>query len=175
MVAGQSSRRLAAIGGAAMLLTLMLWVAVRPLTGERRASDQRAPSFSLQNFSGNTVRLSDFAGNPLVINSWAAWCPFCVQELKDFAAVQDELQGRVVIIAINRGEPLATAKKFADDLGVSGQLVFLQDPADSFYKSISGFAMPETIFVDAQGVIRDHKRGSMSAAEIRRRVSAVLQ
>ena len=132
-------------------------------------------ALQLNDYNGKPISLADFKGRPLVINSWAAWCPFCVQELKDFAAVQDEFEGRVVIIAINRAEPLAVAKKFADDLGVTGRLIFLQDPTDSFYKSISGFAMPETIFIDARGMILDHQRGSMNAVEIRQRVSALLQ
>lgn len=130
----------------------------------------KAPAFSLQNYEGEIVRLSDFEGQPLVINSWAAWCPFCVEELPAFAAAQKEFGDQVIIIAIDRAEPLETAKKYTDELDVTNDLVFLLDPDDSFYRSIGGFSMPETIFVDAAGNILQHKRGPMDLEEIRRRI-----
>ncbi|MBI4050312.1 MAG: TlpA family protein disulfide reductase [Candidatus Doudnabacteria bacterium] len=133
----------------------------------------RAPEFSLRDFNGNTVSLADFSGKPRVINSWAVWCPFCREELKDFAAVQKEFGDEVVIIAIDRAEPISVQKNFTDEISVTSDLIFLSDPNDSFYASIGGFSMPETIFVDKDGNIRDHKRGPMKADEIRERIKKI--
>lgn len=130
---------------------------------------QPAPEFALADYQGREVKLSDFRGRPVIVNSWAAWCPFCREELVDFAAAQKEFGDQVVIIAIDRAESLETAKKYSDELGVSDELIFLLDPDDSFYQAIGGFSMPETIFVDAQGLTRDHKRGPMPLEEMRRR------
>lgn len=134
----------------------------------------KVPNLSFTDYNGNKVSLSDFAGTPLVINSWAAWCPFCRKELPDFAEVQREFGDAVVFIAIDRQESLSVAKKYSDELGVSDDLILLLDPKDSFYRAIAGFSMPETIFVDADGNIRDHKRGPMDADEIRQRVEKLL-
>lgn len=134
----------------------------------------QAPEFALADYNGRTIRLSDFAGKPMVINSWAAWCPFCKKELVDFATVQKEYGDEVVIIAIDRGESLTVAQKYSDELGVTDDLVFLLDPSDSFYQSIGAFSMPETIFVDQAGNIRDHKRGPMEIDEIRQRMQRLL-
>ncbi|MBI3955700.1 TlpA family protein disulfide reductase [Candidatus Gottesmanbacteria bacterium] len=135
----------------------------------------KAPDFALQDYNGKTVKLADFQGRPLVINSWAAWCPFCRKELVDFALIQKEFGDRVVIIAIDRAESLETAKKYSDELGVTNSLVFLLDPSDSFYQSIGGFSMPETIFVDKSGRLVDHKRGPMEIDEMRNRMSKIMQ
>lgn len=135
---------------------------------------EEVPDFSLEDYEGETVHLADFTGKPLVINSWAAWCPFCVKELEDFAAVQREFANEVVIVAIDRAESLAVAKKFSDEAGLTDDLVFLLDPDDSFYTAIGGFAMPETLFVTGDGEIQFHKRGPMDEAEIRQRVQALL-
>jgi thiol-disulfide isomerase/thioredoxin len=137
---------------------------------DKTAKLAQAPSFSLKNYSGNTVNLSDFSGKLLVLNSWAAWCPFCRQELLDFAEVQKEFGEQIVIIAIDRAEALETAKRYSDDLGVTDDLIFLLDRRDSFYQSIGGFSMPETVFVDGNGFIRDHKRGFMNIDEMRQRI-----
>lgn len=145
-----------------------------PVDQKATSATQRVSDFSLKDYSGQTVSLGDFQGKPLVVNSWAAWCPFCRKELVDFAAVQKEFVGKIVIIAIDRAEPPDTAKKYSDELGVTGNLIFLLDPGDSFYQSIGGFSMPETIFVDKNGNIVDHQRGPMDVNEIRQKILKIL-
>lgn len=128
----------------------------------------------LENYNGEVVSLADFKGKPLVINSWAAWCPFCRKELPDFVAIQKEFGDRVIIIAIDRVEPKETAKKYSDELGVTDDLIFLLDPSDSFYRSIGGFSMPETIFINKNGDITTHKRGPMDINEMRQKINEIL-
>ena len=135
---------------------------------------KQAPAFSLKDYNGKTVSLSDFAGKPILVNSWAVWCPFCVRELADFAKVQKEFGDKVTIIAIDRAESLTVAKTFTDDLGLSDDLIFLLDPKDSFYRSIGGFSMPETILVNGDGQTVFHKRGPMDLIEIRQRINNLI-
>lgn len=133
------------------------------------------PDLTLKDYAGNAVSLATaFPGKALVLNSWAAWCPFCGQELKDFAAAQREFGDQLVIIAVDRAESLTVAKQFTDGLGVTDTLTLLLDPDDRFYQAIVGFAMPETIFVTPDGTVRDHKRGPMDLEEIRQRIQRIL-
>ena len=127
----------------------------------------KAPAFALQNYTGATVALADFAGKNIIVNTWAVWCPFCVEELKDFAKLQEELGDSVKIIAIDRAESLEVQKGYTDDLGISDKLIFLLDPDDFFYRAIGGFSMPETIFVNSEGGIMFHKRGPIKLEEMR--------
>lgn len=140
----------------------------------RGTQSEKVPDFRLQDYNGKTVNFADFAGKPLVINSWAAWCPFCRKELSAFAAIQKEFGDTVVVIAIDRAESLKTSKKYSDELGVTDDLIFLLDPQDSFYQSIGGFSMPETIFVDTDGNIIIHKRGPMDTQEIREKIQQLI-
>ena len=135
----------------------------------------RILDLSFTDYAGKRVALKDFLGRPLVVNSWAAWCPFCRQELRDFAAVQAEFGDKVVIVAIDRAESLATSKKYSDELGVTDKLILLLDPGNTFYQAMGGFSMPETIFVDAQGATVFHKRGPMDIEEIRQRVVSLIK
>lgn len=141
---------------------------------EPSAQSDNVPNFHLQDYSGKTMNLSDFAGKPLIINSWATWCPFCRQELADFATAQKEFGDKVTVIAIDRVESSDTARKYTDQQGTTDKLIFLLDPTDSFYQSIGGFSMPETVFVDTNGKIVDHKRGPMGLNEIRERAQKIL-
>ena len=156
-------------------LLLLFLVGALILAGQKNVGKTETIfSLSFTDYQGKTVKLSDLENKPLVINSWAAWCPFCRKELQDFVTIQQELKDQVVFIAIDRGEPLTTAKKYTDELGVTNNLVLFLDPTDSFYQAIGGFSMPETIFIDKEGVIRDHKRGPMEIPEIRERIQKIL-
>lgn len=135
----------------------------------------KVPDFSLEDYDGNIVSLSDFEGKALIINSWAVWCPFCKAELSDFAKLQKEFADDIVVIAIDRQESLEKAKGFSDEIGVTDNMVFLLDPSDSFYKSIGAFTMPETIFVDKDGNIIVHKRGPMKLDEMREKTQFILK
>lgn len=162
------------------IIVLILIISGFFLLQQKDASRQSAGNantiFELrfQDYAGSSVSFADFQGKPLVINSWAAWCPFCVKELPDFATAQKEFDDRVTIIAVDRAEPLDTAKAYTDKLGISDKLIFLLDPDDSFYRSIGGFSMPETVFIDKDGNIQNHKRGPMDLNEIRERIQKLV-
>ncbi len=53
-------------------------------------------------------------------------------------------------------------------------IIFAIDKTDSFYTSIGGFAMPETVFYDSKGSIVFHKRGSMDLAEMKGHLDELL-
>ncbi|MCI0597831.1 TlpA family protein disulfide reductase [Candidatus Parcubacteria bacterium] len=163
---------------AALLLVIIVGSVVVFEGSNNEAGSQndldRLSTTSFIDYEGNTVSLEAYRGKPLVINSWAAWCPFCRQELADFAALQKEFSD-IVVIAIDRAEPLETAQGYTDTLGISEDLVLLLDPDDDFYKNIGGFSMPETIFVTGDGTIAFHKRGFLSLDEMRTAVIEHLQ
>lgn len=144
------------------------------VTNESKSNAEQFSGFSLKDYSGKVVQGVQFQGKPLVVNSWASWCPFCKAELPAFADVQDQLKGQVIIVAIDRGESLDVAKQYSDSVGATRRLVLLVDPEDSFYKSIGGFSMPETIFVDKNGNIQYHKRGPMDKQEILQRIQSLI-
>ena len=134
----------------------------------------RFAHITLVDYNGHTVPLEEFRGKPLVINSWAVWCPFCRAELPDFAELQKEFGDRLVVIAIDRQEPLEKAKGYTDELNITNDMIFLLDSSDTFYKSISGFSMPETIFVNSAGEIVVHKRGPMELDEMREYANKII-
>lgn len=124
--------------------------------------------------NGRKVKLKEFAGKPMIVNAWATWCPFCVEELEAFAEVKAEFGDSIEVIAVDRAEPVKTAKTYIEKLAIKDDLIWLLDPKDSLYKTIGGFSMPETLFIKADGTINFHKRGPMTVDEIRDRVQELL-
>lgn len=159
-----------------LIITLLVLVLVGVgaylvLTSETSPNDL-APEFSLENYEGEIVSSSDFSEKVQVVNIWASWCPFCVKELPDFVSLNEEFSD-VEVIAINRGESLSVAKGFTDSLGISNKLTFLIDKKSTYYNSIGGFSMPETIFVDEEGIIFLHKRGPMTFEEMKNIINQI--
>ncbi|MAG28907.1 hypothetical protein CL632_02055 [bacterium] len=141
-----------------------------PAASEPTPKQNKVLDISFKDYNGNDVTLADFSGKPVVANSWAVWCPFCVKELPDFAEMQKEFGDGVVIIAINRKESQSRTESYLDERGVRDDLVFWLDAGDKFYQTIGGFSMPETLFISPSGKIVEHKRGVMEADEIRQKI-----
>ncbi|PIR86484.1 hypothetical protein COU13_00685 [Candidatus Kaiserbacteria bacterium CG10_big_fil_rev_8_21_14_0_10_43_70] len=167
-----------AIGVVFLVVVGMVFFGVADRGNNTKASSSDFDSFSslsLVDYDGNVVSLEEFRGIPLIINSWAVWCPFCRKELPDFAALQKEFGDDIAVIAIDRQEPLEKSKDFTDELGITDDMLFLLDSSDSFYKTIGGFSMPETIFVNSAGEIVVHKRGPMELDEMREHVNKIIE
>jgi thiol-disulfide isomerase/thioredoxin len=158
------------IGGGFLLLQ---GASLSPDQSVSKEDAQIADGIAFAQYTENVFE--EYKGRPIVANSWATWCPFCVNELPDFAAVKKELNSDLVVFAINRKESFNQAKKFTDNLGVTEDFTYFLDPNDSFYKEkLKGLAMPETLFIDREGNIVFHKRGVMPIEEIRQKVQEII-
>ena len=59
-----------------------------------------APDFVAEDVNGKIVKLSDFAGKPVVLKFWATWCWPCRQSLPDTEALAKENSGAVTVLAV---------------------------------------------------------------------------
>ncbi len=116
---------------------------------------------------GAPVDLADFKGKPIIVNAWATWMPFSKDELALLTALHSEYGDRMVIIAMNRMETALTVRSYLALYGIGESITFLLDPKDSFYRAVSGYAMPETVFYRKDGTLLAHTRGVLTEAELR--------
>lgn len=130
--------------------------------------------FSYTDLNGNIINLNDFKGKPLVVNSWASWVPFSQTELPLFILFADKYQDKINFLAINRKEPVGVVKSFLATYNIPESSLFLLDPSDNFYKVVGGYAVPETVFYDADGVLVSHKRGSLTEVQLQTLIDTLL-
>lgn len=171
-----SSKQILTTIGTAVTLILVITLAVS-FSGTGTTQNQpgsqnaqtaaHAPGFSLKNYSNEIITLDDFDTPITVINLWASWCPFCTDELPDFAELQETYPDQIEVVAINRGEDREAAKSFTDQRGITDDMTFLLDPDESYYKKIGGFAMPETLFLGPNKNIVRHHRGPLSLQDMK--------
>jgi peroxiredoxin len=135
-----------------------------------------APDFSLQDAAGNTVRLSDLRGKPVLINLWASWCPPCKAEMPAMQTVHEQYASRgFTILAVNTTfQDDATA---AADFITSRALTFpvLFDLDGEVSRQYQVRSMPTSFFVDSEGMIRRVVIGGpMSEALLRAEAEQML-
>ncbi len=110
--------------------------------------------------TGAPISLEQYEGKIRIVNVWASWSPLSVQELQDMQRFAADYTGDdVVFIAINRKEHTALAEQFLNTYDIGGEIVFIIDANDTFYSSVGGYAMPETVVYDKDGNIALHARG----------------
>ena len=134
-----------------------------------------APNFMLTNANGEVVSLEEFVGEKAVIvNFWASWCNFCLEEMPDLEAVGQEFSGELVILGINNQETVSQGDPFALSRGVTYPLLYLPKD-DQIVKAYQVLAMPTTYYIDINGVIVDRKLGFDTHEGIRERALLALE
>ena len=119
-----------------------------------------APDFTLTNLDGESVTLSQFRGQPVVVNFWATWCVPCRREMPAFQKAFDAGQeDELVILALNLEEDASLVEPFVEEFGLTFEILYDSDGAVNKLYRVTG--LPRTIFVDRQGVIQNIQVGEV--------------
>lgn len=113
---------------------------------------------------GQPVSVASYIGTPLVVLSWASWCPQCSGELEKLNAIAATYSDRdIAFLAINRKESKVVAERYLRTLPEFSELEFVIDLDDHFFNSTAGYAMPELVIFDREGNRIEHIRGEFNA------------
>ncbi len=116
-------------------------------------SPQTAPDFTLKSNAGKNLRLSEYRGEVVMINFWAAWCALCRQEMPLLEELYAEYQPLgFTILGVNVEEDSTQARKMLSELPVSFPILF--DSQSTVSKLYDVVAMPSTVLVDRDGNVR---------------------
>lgn len=122
----------------------------------------RAPDFTATVYGGDTAfTLSEHRGKTVVVNFWATWCTPCCNELPHFDALYQKYGDALAVVAIH--SDLVTDDVEGYLAKFDYQMPFALDETGAIIKSFGGSTMlPQTIVIDANGVITYNAVGSLT-------------
>ena len=188
--------RWAALGLALLFVALLIYGlaakgtsdAIDSALAEGRAP--KAPAFTLEVLERGTlparledtlgtaledgkVSVAELRGIPVVLNLWASWCTPCREESPRLREGWERLGPRgIAFLGLNIQDLRGDVRAFSDVFGLTYPSV--RDARRGVADDYGATGIPETFFVDAQGLIVGHVIGVVSAPQLAAGVRAAL-
>jgi peroxiredoxin len=136
-----------------------------------------APDFSLMGLNGERITLSDFRGQPVLINFWASWCGPCRLEMPAIERIYREYKDKgFVVLTVNTTyqDNLADVEAFIEEHNLTFPILLDQDGSTT--KPYQLTALPSSYFIDSEGIIQEVVIGGpMAEALLRTRVEKLFK
>lgn len=110
-----------------------------------------APDFELMSLDGESLRLSQFRGQPILLSIGATWCPDCRVEAPLLQELHESYPELVVVLVDSKESP-QVVQDFANEFGLTHPILLDRDGA--VMRLYQVFAIPTELFIDADGIIR---------------------
>lgn len=122
------------------------------------AEGATAPDFTFTTSEGETANLSDYQGKVVLLNFWATWCGYCIDEMPALQKIAENYPDSVVVLAVNRGDSVSEANTFAEESDYD--FVWGLDDDGAIQKLYPANGIPYSIIIDKDGVIGTIYEGS---------------
>ena len=123
-------------------------VVVEEATKQIEEPVELAHDFSLPTLDSTVLTLSDYRGEFVLINFWATWCVWCVEEMPYLQEVADS--GQIHVWGINMRETVDEMNEFTEQHGISFPI--LLSPDNETILAYPG-GMPRTFIIGPDGNI----------------------
>jgi cytochrome c biogenesis protein CcmG, thiol:disulfide interchange protein DsbE len=164
-----------AVGTVALAVILASRFGTDPGLVESPLIGQEAPDFELETLGGaETVALSDLHGRIVLLNFFASWCLECRLEHDDLIATMSAFgpQG-VSLVQIAYQEDSEASLAYLAEAGISEWGHYLADPGSRTAIAYGVFGIPETFFIDEDGVVVGKIIGEADALTLGATIDAI--
>lgn len=137
----------------AMLPAVLVFTLALALPAWGGADEVPAPGFTLQSSDGKPVSLAQFKGDVVMINFWASWCGPCRQEMPLLDSIYKQYKDMgFTLLGVNVEPHASSANAWLRKTPVSYPILY--DPNSQVSQLYQVQAMPTTVIVDRQGIVR---------------------
>lgn len=146
-----------------------------PNVPEKLAPDFELP-YLLQEGEASTdevLKLSDYHGQPVIVNFFASWCIPCRKEMPALeAAYQSYQEDELVIISVGVQDGKRQLMGFALSLGVTFPVVW--DEVGHVFSAYRVRGLPTTFFINRAGMVEDALFGELTPQQLEEEIEALL-
>jgi len=138
---------------------------------------KQAPDFTLPTLDGKEVSLSQFRGQPVLINFWATWCIPCRDEMPELVRAYEahKSEGFVVLgLNLTYSDSVPGVQAFASEFNITFPVLLDQEAvvAGKVYQ-IPG--LPTSVFIKRDGTIERIQVGVMTGEQVDQYVEEILK
>jgi len=134
------------------------------ISQQQEAEKIEAIDIKVYDTDNNEVKLSDFSGKPVIINFWATWCPYCVDEMGYFENSYQEYGDDIVFMMIDAvdgtRETFEKGKAFIDEHEYTFPVYYDLDQHAVYVYQIN--SLPTTVFIDKEGYVVAYQPGGLT-------------
>lgn len=149
---------LAIVGIVGVILFAVFYYGILNPPNERVSSGQ-APDFTVVTYDGDTFRLSEHRGKPVVLNFWASWCETCKDEQPILERAWRRHKDEVLFFGLSHLDQDDNARKWLATYNVTYPNAL--DMGGRVYNAYHVQGVPETFFIDANGNVVDFYVGAI--------------
>lgn len=162
----------AALAGV-LLLVLAKSFGTNPRAVPFMLAGKPAPAFTVKNLNtGERTSMDAFKGRPMVINFWASWCEPCKREHPFLEWGAREYGQEAQFIGVIFEDTEENAQKYLGTFGTS--IPQMLDPSSRMAVDYGVSGVPETYFVDANGIIADKHVGPIDPQSLTLQIRNLL-
>ena len=136
---------------------------------------KEAPDFTLEDVSGKRVSLSSFKGNPVLLNFWATWCPYCRKERGHLNTFYSDYRDKgLIILSVSTDSSVNRLREFLKK--TPADFIVLSDSKRMVASSYSINGLPTSYLINSDGVIGHKFTGfrEWSSPDLRKLIDQLL-
>ena len=132
--------------------------------------------FTVFNENGEPVTLASLLGKPVIVNFWATWCPYCIQEFPTFQSAFETYGDRVQFAMVDATdgvrETVESASAFATENAYTFPVYF--DLESSALAAYGIHSFPTTLFLAPDGSVSYQQLGPVAPETMEREIQKLL-
>ena len=157
----------------ALIVVVSLLTGARVTSGPNALVGTTARAFTATSLDGRTLRAPWATGHPAVLVFFASWCGPCRAEMPKIASyLNTHAESPVIVMGIDALDARGAAQRFVRVDRIHFPIAF--DPSGALTNGQFQFqTVPETVFVDAHGVVQDVFFGQIPTARLVKGIKAL--
>jgi len=151
-----------------------------------KKEDVKMPNIVLYDQYGKKHNIEEYKGKVVVINFWATWCGYCVQEMPEFEKVYKEFgSNKKNVIILGVAGPISKENQNNVDVEKDEVISFLKkknityptlmDEAGKSFDDYKVRALPMTYVINKDGYLEGFVSGAITAEQLRKAVNETLK